>query len=136
MKKILNVRWLVLIAAGILLSGCAGVGMLAGGGNKTYTEKYELKTDVVLDVSKKLDALTKQTEFLVTKSSKTGLLLQKNYSEAASGLAGVNKAGEMAINGIGTKTLTIEINLVGNFDYGTKKNTDELFQKVSQILKN
>lgn len=136
MKKILNVRWLALIAAGILLSGCAAVGVLAGGGDKNYTGTYELKTDVSLDVTKKLDALAKQTDFLVTKSSKTGVHLQKDMAIAAAGLAGVRKGGEMVINGIGTKTLKIEILLVGNFDYGTKKNTDELFQKVAAILKN
>jgi hypothetical protein len=126
----------IIIAGLFLLAGCAPVGVLVGGSTKTYRESYQIKSSTPIDVYGKIDAVAEKTGFPVSGIDKEKGIVSftKGVSAGAAIMIGSGKAGSISISEIGTKTLQINIHLVGNFDYGTKEKTDQLFNTVSSIL--
>ena len=137
MKRFSNIYWLIILAVSFILSGCGAVGMLAGGSTNSYREDYEISSQSPIDVFGKIDAIASETGFSVSSIGKNEgtASLQKGMSAASAGLIGVSKSGSITFRGINTKTITVSIMLIGNFDYGSKKNTDQLFDKIAGIVK-
>lgn len=120
-----------------ILNGCGTVGALAGGSIQTYHEVYKVESAKPVDVFGKIDAIAAKTGFSISNMDKEKgtASLMRGESVLGEGFIGTSRVGNITIEKIDAKTLKVDISLSGNFGYGSKKNTDELFEELSDILK-
>ena len=130
----------IAVSLALSLSGCAEtstIGMMMGGSETNYTGVYQIDKAKGIDVFAKDDELAKKLGFGVSEEDKVNGVLRLTYATdlTSEEIDGKYLRGEIDITGIGKDVLEVKTKTWGNYQFGTRKESEYLFSQVKDFLK-